>query len=282
MLDNLVESKNNGKDVRRVKNLFGAAMSLAAIGLIFAFTVSMFGFELGLGNSDLDLSSLNAPVMVEDNAPEPQKLVKEKSSENVKSELPTRVENIQRLDESPAKSPNDVSVTPSKLQARPDSPFKKGFQDFTPTSTGNGIKGNRNDGGKIDDNGISDNDPKLIDKDEKEDAPIIKKTEKPQVKKEDKPKPPVTVSRGVVNGSAKFLAQPNYPAAAKQIRATGKVEVQVLIDENGRVISATVVNGHPLLREAALDAARKSTFSPTKLSDVPVKVSGVIVYNFTM
>lgn len=281
MLDNLVESKNNGNDVRRVKSLFGAAMSLAAIGLIFAFTVSMFGFELGLGNADFDLSSLNAPVMVEDNAPEPQKLIKEKSNENVKSELPTRVENIQRLDESPAKSPDNVSVTPSKLKARPDSPFRLGLKDFTP-ATANGIKSNRTQGGKIEGDGISDNDPKLIDKDEKEDVPIIKKIEKPQVKKEDKPKPPVIVSRGVVNGSAKFLAQPNYPATAKQVRAAGRVEVQVLIDENGRVISASVVSGHTLLRQPALDAAKKSTFAPTKLSDVPVKVSGVIVYNFTM
>lgn len=282
MLDNLVESKNNGKDVRRVKNLFGAAISLATIGLILAFTVSMFGFELGLGNADLDLSSLNAPVMVEDNAPEPQKLIKEKSSENVKSELPTRVENIQRLDESPAKSPNDVSVTPSKLQARPNSPFKKGFQDFTPATTGNGIKSNRNQDGKIDGDGISDNNPKLLDNNEKEDVPVIKKTEKPPVKKEDKPKPPVTVSRGVVNGSAKFLAQPMYPQTARQVRATGRVEVQVLIDENGRVISATAVSGHPLLRQSALEAAQKSTFNPTTLSNNPVKVSGVIVYNFTM
>ncbi|HMS41009.1 MAG TPA: TonB family protein [Pyrinomonadaceae bacterium] len=280
MLDKLVESKNNGKDVKRVKGLFGAAMSLAAIGLIFAFTVSMFGFELGLGNSDLDFSSLNAPVMVEDNAPEPQKLIKEKSSENVKSELPTRVANIQRLDESPAKSPNDVSVTPSKLQARPDTPFRLGLKDFTP-ATANGIRSNRNQEGKTISDGISNNNSKIIDNDEKDDAPIIKKTEKPQVKKEDKPKPPVTVSRGVVNGSAKFLAQPVYPQTARQVRAMGKVEVQVLIDETGRVTSATVVSGHTMLRQPALDAARKSTFNPTTLSNNPVKVSGVIVYNFT-
>lgn len=281
MLDKLIESKNNGKEVKRVKGLFGAAMSLAAIGLIFAFTVSLFGFELGLGNSDLDLSSLNAPVMIEDNAPEPQKLIKEKSNENVKSELPTRIANIQRLDESPAKTPNDVSVTPSKLQARPDTPFKKGLTDFTPAIS-NGIKSNRIQEGEIDGTGISTNNTKIIDNEDKEDAPVIKKTEK-QIVKKDETKPKQTiVSGGVVNGKAKFLAQPNYPQTAKQVRAVGKVEVQVLIDENGRVISATAVNGHPLLRESALDAARKSTFNPTTLSNNPVKVSGVIVYNFTM
>jgi protein TonB len=58
------------------------------------------------------------------------------------------------------------------------------------------------------------------------------------------------------------------------------VQVQVLIDENGNVISATAVSGHPLLRAAAQAAAHASKFTPTKLSGQPVKVSGVIIYNF--
>jgi len=40
------------------------------------------------------------------------------------------------------------------------------------------------------------------------------------------------------------------------------------------------VSGHPLLRAAAVAAARGARFSPTKLSGQPVKVSGVITYNF--
>jgi protein TonB len=54
----------------------------------------------------------------------------------------------------------------------------------------------------------------------------------------------------------------------------------VLIDENGSVVSASAVSGHPLLRAAAVQAARGARFSPTKLSGQPVKVSGVITYNF--
>jgi TonB family protein len=61
---------------------------------------------------------------------------------------------------------------------------------------------------------------------------------------------------------------------------TGQVTVQVLIDENGNVISASAASGHPLLRAAAVNAARASKFSPTKLSGQPVKVNGVIIYNF--
>ena len=90
-----------------------------------------------------------------------------------------------------------------------------------------------------------------------------------------------TISGGVLNGKAKNLVAPDYPAAAKAVKAEGAVNVQVTIDEEGNVISATAVSGHPLLRAAAEKAARESTFSPTRLSGQPVKVTGVIVYNFT-
>jgi hypothetical protein len=56
--------------------------------------------------------------------------------------------------------------------------------------------------------------------------------------------------------------------------------VQVVIDESGRVISAVPVSGHPLLKAAAAEAAKRSTFSATKMSGQPVKVYGIITYNF--
>ncbi len=72
-----------------------------------------------------------------------------------------------------------------------------------------------------------------------------------------------------------------YPPAAKAIRASGDVNVQVTIDEKGNVISANAVSGHALLRQAAENAARGAKFSPTLLSNQPVKVTGVIVYKFS-
>ncbi len=91
---------------------------------------------------------------------------------------------------------------------------------------------------------------------------------------------PKTVSGGVVNGKAINLVKPPYPAAARAVRAAGAVNVQVTIDEQGNVISAQAVSGHPLLRAASVQAARASTFSPTLLQGQPVKVVGIIVYNF--
>lgn len=91
---------------------------------------------------------------------------------------------------------------------------------------------------------------------------------------------PTTISGGIVNGKAINLPQPPYPPAARAVRASGMVSVQVLIDVDGRVLSANAVSGHPLLRSAAVAAARSATFGPTLLAGKPVKVSGIITYNF--
>lgn len=93
-------------------------------------------------------------------------------------------------------------------------------------------------------------------------------------------KRPKTIAKGVLNGSAVSLPKPAYPAGARAVRASGTVNVQVLIDENGNVISAKAVSGHPLLRSSAEKAARRARFRSTLLSGQPVKVTGVLVYNF--
>ena len=94
------------------------------------------------------------------------------------------------------------------------------------------------------------------------------------------PKSENPIRGGVLNGKALALPRPEYPDIARAAHASGTVVVQVLIDENGDVISAQAVSGHPLLQAAAVGAAREAKFSPTKLSGQPVKVTGVIQYNF--
>jgi protein TonB len=76
--------------------------------------------------------------------------------------------------------------------------------------------------------------------------------------------------------------QPNYPPLAKAARVAGAVVVEVTVDEDGGVISARAVSGHPLLKDAAVAAARAWRFTPTQLSGVPVKVIGTITFNFTL
>jgi TonB family protein len=90
------------------------------------------------------------------------------------------------------------------------------------------------------------------------------------------------ISGGVLNGTAISLPPPAYPDAAKRSRTQGVVSVDVVLDETGKVISATASSGPAMLRDAAVQAALKARFSPTKLSGQPVKVAGVINYKFTL
>jgi outer membrane biosynthesis protein TonB len=76
------------------------------------------------------------------------------------------------------------------------------------------------------------------------------------------------------------LVKPDYPSAARAVRAGGKVDVDVLIDEDGNVICAVAINGHPLLRSASEKAALETKFSPTTLQGNRVKVTGIVTYNF--
>lgn len=87
---------------------------------------------------------------------------------------------------------------------------------------------------------------------------------------------------GVLNGKATQMAEPVYPPIARAARAEGPVVVRVVIDENGDVISAEVVSGHPLLQQSAVNAVRQWRFSPTLLSGKPVKVTGLIVINYKL
>jgi protein TonB len=87
---------------------------------------------------------------------------------------------------------------------------------------------------------------------------------------------------GGLNGKAISLPTPEYPAIARQAQASGAVTVQVTVDEEGNVVAANAVSGHPLLRGAAVTAARLAKFSPTRVNGEAVKVSGVLTYFFTV
>ena len=92
---------------------------------------------------------------------------------------------------------------------------------------------------------------------------------------------PRLINAGVVNGTARRLIKPRFPAEARADNAEGIVEVDVLIDEQGKVVSACAApKAHPALVEASELAAYSSEFTPTKLDGNAVKVSGRITYSF--
>jgi TonB family protein len=88
------------------------------------------------------------------------------------------------------------------------------------------------------------------------------------------------VKGGVLNGKVLRFPKPAYPSAARSSRAGGPVPIEVLIDEQGNVKLAGPLGGHPLLQDAARDAACNAKFAPTVLNGQPVTVTGVITYNF--
>lgn len=265
MLDQLVESKSHSVENTRRNELLLGVFVLAIVSLLTAWTVSLFGKDYGMGSGDLELSTLVAPVPVQDEPP-PKEEPKPQKDPNVD----VRKEIIASMTETPPKVPDQISNEKSKIPPRdPDKYTVKGDVNYSaanapppdykgPVNTGGtgSDTGNVGGGGK-DETGGGEPPP----------APIKKA-------------PPKTISGGVLNGRAISLPKPAYPAAARAVRASGAVQVQVLIDEEGRVVSASAAGGHPLLQAAAVSAARQARFSPTLLSGQPVKVSGIITYNF--
>ncbi|MDQ1589845.1 MAG: periplasmic protein TonB [Pyrinomonadaceae bacterium] len=115
-------------------------------------------------------------------------------------------------------------------------------------------------------------------------APVVKTND-------DVPPPPVKpavraslrpVSGGVLNGKAVEMPKPVYPEAARRSKLGGVVTVEVVIDASGKVIGARAVSGPEMLRDAAERAARMAKFTPALLSGQPVRVSGIINYNFSL
>jgi TonB family protein len=90
------------------------------------------------------------------------------------------------------------------------------------------------------------------------------------------------IEGGLLNSKALTLPKPRFPEEARRIKASGKVTVRVVVDENGKVTSAQATDGPLPLREAAEAAAREATFAPTTKDGITVKVAGVITYDFQL
>lgn len=275
MLDNLVESKNNSRAVRKTYGFLLSTFFIICTMLLSATVWSLFAKDFGVGNADFELSNLINPIPVADTEPEPEKPKQQNQPQASKPQIAVRQTNMARIDE-PQIIPNKISVAPNSQKARLTAPFDinrnaRETDSSMGNKTGREETGNNGSGfeqPKDNSEVVSDNVKTKI----PEPPPVIKKEEKPKL---------TTVSLGVINGKATSMPKPSYPAPAIAVGAKGSVQVQVLIDETGSVVSAKAVSGHPLLRDAAERAARNARFTPTLLSKVPVKVNGLIVYNFT-
>jgi protein TonB len=256
MFDNLVESNSHRDDISRKGSfIFVTTVVYAVLGLAF-FVAGIYWYDAHLENQNLDLITLVAPVPVPPQAkPEKQEEAKpQKVDQNVdvRRELIADVTRTELV-------PKEISAKASDVP-----PVRRGVVTQIGSSDTNAAApvavGSGSGTGLV-------SGPTRVDISEPPPPPA--------------PTPPrAPISGGVLNGKAISLPKPAYPPIARQAHASGTVVVQVTIDENGSVISARAVSGHPLLQAVAVNAARNARFSPTKLSGQPVKVTGVITYNF--
>lgn len=263
MLDQLVESKSHAaEDTKRTGFLLTTFIVMVTI-LMSGWLWSLFAKDYGMGGDDLTLETLVAPPVIEaEPEPEPEKQAQKDPNVDVRKEI------IASMTETPPKVPDRISNEKSKIPPRnPDRFTAIGDRNFDAANAPDpSYRGPVNTGGTGSDSGATGQGGDADTGGAPPPPPPVKKVKQ--------------ISGGVLNGKATSLPKPPYPPAARAVRAAGAVTVQVLIDESGNVVSASAVSGHPLLRAAAVQAARGARFSPTQLSGQPVKVSGVITYNF--
>lgn len=124
----------------------------------------------------------------------------------------------------------------------------------------------------------------------KNDAPIIIKSA--PVKEQPKPEPPANNTATTNDGSpldvgslipyATKQSQPTYPPAAKTMRATGVVKVELTVDEKGEVAEVNKTSGPSMLQGAAKDAIKKWRFRPFMRDGQPVRANGFVSFNFNL
>lgn len=267
MFNNLIESCTHKNELKRKGSFFLATVVVYTLILSATSIATVVAYEAHLDNQSLEVYALLTPVQPTKTEEKQSKPVASKPSNN-KQQVATRIEAISRVAIS-TKVPETISSTPSNTREVPE----RGRYIISNTDTdavmpsSPGSDKNGTGGYSMNQNANQIEIPDTVPPPPP--PPAVAKTPKPS-----------KVSKGVVNGLAAFLPKPPYPPIAKAARASGVVSVQVLIDETGKVISATAISGNPLLRGEAVKAALQARFHPTFLSEVPVKVSGFINYNF--
>ena len=270
MFTNLIESDSHRQELKRRSSFFLATVAAYALILSAAGVASIYAYDAHLEAQNSDLVLLDWVPPITPVAP----VVRPRDPAPIHRSAPTNAPVDRNVTESvrttaiaqtndPTRVPDNVGTKASDVPPVTGA-FHLGDRNVDPPTTAS-----NNSTGCITCNGT---------------APVIKvdDTTTPPVPVVVKPPSTLKVSQGVLTAKAISLPQPPYPSLAKQIRIQGPVTVQILVDEEGRVISAQTMSGHPMLLAAAKEAALRARFTATKLSGQPVKVQGLITYNFVL
>src|ERR1043165_8008828 len=267
MFTNLIESNSHKREFKRRSSFFVATVAAYALVLTAAGVVGILTYDARVDaqNADLLLQSWIPPVkpaatIRPDRPRATRTAARSNAAVDQHIDTPVRTAAVPPVDD-PRITPPDVGVVastvpPSEGQVRiadhdADPPASPGNKNGCATCT---------------------SEPS---------GPVVPPQPTPDPTPS-KPPPVQHLSSQVLVSKIVNLPQPPYPILAKQTRTQGAVNVQIVIDETGKVISAQAVNGSPMLVTAAVDAARRARFTPTVLNGQPVKVQGVIKYNFVL
>lgn len=264
MFNNLIESSSHVKEFKRRGSFLLLTTATYVVIFAVAGVVSIYAYDAHLESQNTELEILIFPA-----EPPPQvrpEVVRATIRPESDSETPptqsTRTELFASTSD-PTHVPPDISTVAADVPpARPDSVIGLTNADPpTPFASSRGVPGGTGTGT----------------------GPVVDLPDPPPAAPNPTPAPVriLRISR-VLNSQATYLPKPNYPPIAKQIGLQGTVAVQVMIDEGGKVISAKAVSGHQILIPEAQKAAFQARFSPTILGEQPVKISGVITYNFVL
>jgi protein TonB len=265
MFSNLIESSSHAKEFKRRGSFLLFTTSIYVVLFVITGVISIYAYDARLEQQNLEVVILLPPQeVVPDVQPVKPADQPKAAKDNNESNITERAQAMVSVNR-PEIPPREISVNPNPVKPLPDhgGPVLITGQDRDAGGlpAGPGIPGG---GGHV-----------VTPRQVVQIADLPPEPEAP-------PKVPRVISKGPITGQATSLPQPPYPMIAKQAGVQGRVGVQVLIDEKGNVISATAIDGHPMLRLAAQKAAFQAKFSPTTLSGVPVRVSGVITYDFKL
>lgn len=264
MFTNLIESQSHGKDLKR-RGRFVLATTAAYGLLFFAGTIaSIYAYDAQLESQATGLEVLHwvPPVEHQPEGPQPVRRMPAANNTNRNTERPTRPILYEPVS-NPIKPPDQISAAPNPIPPAPRDAIVGRFTSDPPLAPGTELCTNCAGTGTAPALPIESTPP----------PPPVTPVKPPQIQR---------LATQVLTSRAISLPTPAYPPIARQIRIQGPVNVQILIDEDGKVISAEAVSGNPALTRAARDAAFRARFTPAKLNGQPVKIQGVIIYNFVL
>lgn len=266
MFNNLIESSSHAREFKRRGSFILFTAVTYAVFFVITGVMSIYAYDAHLEDQNTQIITMLNPVEIATLKPAP--IIRNSApprgniSKQNYAEREISMAGVNRPDVAPEKT----SAKPNTNLPIPDSGlYKITGRDFDPGMLGG--SGNSRNGGGSELNGGG--------------TPVIDIGTPPVAPPVERIKPRI-IHKSVINGEALSLPKPPYPPLARQMKIQGSVSVQVLVDETGKVVSAKAVSGNPALVSAAQRAAFGARFSPTLLDELPMKVSGVITYNFVL